>query len=156
VALSLLALIVAFGGSAAAVYAASGGDALIAQRSLSGNRLRLNTVTDKEVVDLVWHPLTLLHGWVNYNTSRVPAWALDAQGIVHFRGAIANGTSLQFARLPVAVRPTAVVCVATNLTGAAPGRINIHPDGSADVGYYNAFSDAQTFTSLDGVTYTVN
>jgi hypothetical protein len=160
-----------------AIAAAQNGDSLIATRTLSGTRLRLNTLHNTEiaartvagdrlrvntinrveVADLVWHPLTLINSWTNYNvTLRPPAWALDVQGIVHFRGAIQGGSESHFATLPVSIRPKVEVYLSTTLNNAAVGRIDIDTDGAAYADYLVSFASAQLFTSLDGVTYAVN
>jgi hypothetical protein len=160
-------------GSAVAVAATRTGDDLITKRTLSGNRLRLDTVTGKEVAEgklgtvpkarlathlpkLVWHTLTLANGWQNYNGSvRLPAWAIDAQGVVHLRGAIYQPSpgDVTFAQLPVAARPQVTVYLATDMVNASPGRIDISSDGTMQADYYNVALDAQSFTNLDGVTY---
>ena len=44
--------------------------------------------------------------------------------------------------------------IVTDLINAAPGRIYIAgTDGTMTANYYNAFADAQNFTSLEGITY---
>ena len=159
---AILALVVAMSGSAIAIQrVGQNGDNLIAPRTLSGNRLRLNTVTGQEVADLVWHPLTLINGWVNYNGSvRPPAWAMDAQGIVHFRGAImqSSGSNRIFTRLPIAIRPAVNVWLPSDLNSAHPGRLDVYASGVV----YEQSPDnadnasAQAFTDLDGVTYSVH
>jgi hypothetical protein len=157
---AILALIVGMSGSAFAIQRGQSGDSLINQRTLSGNRLRLNTVTGQEVADLVWHNLTLINGWESYNEPgvRTPAWAMDAQGIVHFRGAIsqAAGSNNIFTRLPVAIRPAAFVYIATDLNIAATGRIYIQPNGVVHAEATINQTSAQSFTSLDGPTYAVH
>jgi hypothetical protein len=154
-----MALLFAVGGSAVAVYAAGNGDSLIGQRSLSGNRLRSNTVTGAEVANLAWQTLTLRNGWHNayQGGKRPPAVALDVQGIVHFRGAIAGGYPGSFATLPQPFRPVVLVTVATTIGPSVSGRIEIDTAGTvwADSGS-GPFSNAQLFTSLEGVTYTMN
>lgn len=153
---AIFAMVVATTGSAVAVIQAQSGDSLIAQRTLSGNRLRLNTVTGKEVANLQWHNLALLNGWENYNGNlRPPAWAVDAQGIVHLRGAVAqpSGANNVFARLPLAVRPATYVYVVTNMNIAAAGRIYIAPTGYLHAEATVDQSSAQAFTSLDGITW---
>ena len=151
---AILALVVAMSGAAFA--ALQSGDALIAKRTVSGNRLRLNTVTGKEVVNLVWHPLNLTNGWENYNgTKRAPAWALDAQGIVHLRGAVDQGSVpglMVFARLPLSVRPSVDLWLTTGLQNAAPGRIDIN-NGYLIVESPSGDATAEAFTNLDGVTW---
>ena len=153
---AILALIVAMGGSAFAIQRVQSGDSLIAQRTLSGNRLRLNTVTGKEVANPVWHNLVLINGWENYNNNlRAPAWTIDTQGFVHFRGAIdqSAGASNVFARLPSAARPNVFIYVATDLNIAATGRIYITPGGYLHAEATVSQTSAQAFTSLDGVSY---
>lgn len=152
--IALLALVVALSGTA--IAALQSGDSLIARRTLSGNRLRLNTVAGKEVANLVWHRLTLVDGWQNYwGTERRPAWALDAQNVVHLRGAIWNGSAASFARLPISVRPHVILYPTTGLINAAPGRIVVDIDGWMHVQADGSFADAQGFTNLDGVTWAV-
>ena len=114
-------------------------------------------VTGTEVANLVWHPLNLMNGWENYNgTKRPPAWALDAQGIVHLRGAIDQGGapgSMVFSRLPTSVRPSVNLWLTTVLLNAAPGRIDIYENGDMQAESPSGDADAEAFTNLDGVTW---
>lgn len=171
---AVLALVIAMSGSAVAVSAARhGGDTLISKRSLSGNRLRLDTVTGKEVNEsrlgqvpsanlathvpaLVWHNLTFVNGWQNYNvvTGHVPAYAIDVQGIVHLRGMINNPlqSSFQFATIPAEARPIVQIALsATTGVGQGAGSVVINADGTM-----SAFGGGTpgAITSLDGLTYT--
>lgn len=169
---AILALIVAMSGSAYAIQRVQSGDSLVAKRTLSGNRLRLNTVTRKEVAEgtlrkvpkanlayhlpaLVWHKLTLVNDWHTSDSFRAPAWAVDAQGIVHFRGAMSEAlpTSATFTTLPAAIRPAKDVDVETGALNAAPARLNIMPNGSVVVQDTAGGANARGFTSLDGVTF---
>jgi len=150
--IAMIALLMAMTGSAVAVVAAQSGDSLITQRSLSGNRLRLNTVTGKEVANLQWHNLNLINDWTTSKGARTPAWAVDALGVMHLRGAITAGNTTTFARLPESVRPSGNVYVSTNLDGA-PGRIYINTAGYLQADYFDTFADAIAFTSLEGVTW---
>jgi hypothetical protein len=104
---------------------------------------------------LVYTPLTLVNGWTNAPfQTRSAAVAKDGGGIVHFKGAIATaGTNPNPFRLPTAFRPNRPVFVATTLCGAAPGRLEIDPGGNVFVEPMGSFSDAQCFTSLEGVSY---
>lgn len=152
-----LALVIAMSGSAFAIAETQGGDSLIAKRTLSGNRLRANTVTGEEVADLGWHNLVLLSGWHNYNPTgvRPPAWAVDAQGIVHLRGAIKHnsGTASTFARLPLSIRPVVALHFATILCNEGLGSVDIGADGYMTVLATIDPGDAQCFTGLDGITW---
>ena len=57
--------------------------------------------------------------------------------------------------LPAKFRPNNYVYVPVNLLDSATGRLAIFPDGSVYIVAANP-SDAQTFTSLEGVTYPRN
>jgi len=117
-------------------------------------KLADNSVTDAKIRNLKWHPFELMNGWVDYNEGqRAPAWALDAEGVVHLRGAISGGDTTAFARLPAAVRPSAYVWVSTTLVNSKPGRIVIDPTGYVQADYEDVFTDVSEFTSLDGVTW---
>jgi hypothetical protein len=73
---------------------------------ISGSELKANSVTGKQVKEstlgvvpeatslppLKWHKLVMQHGWESAQGYRRAAYAVDAQGIVHFRGAIDGGT----------------------------------------------------------------
>ena len=170
---AILALVFAMSGVAVAVT--HGGDSLITARTLSGNRLRLNTVTGAEVNEsklgqvpkaglavhvpaLVWHNLTLLHGWKNYNSEnrRPPGWAIDIQGIVHLRGTINaapdHASAQQFAVIDAAARPVREVSMAIAIFGGQEnGGIAIRADGTM-----TAFGTDIGQTSLDGVTYSLH
>jgi hypothetical protein len=75
---------------------------------INGSDIKANTVTGKQIKEstlaavpeaktlpkLAWHSLALESGW-SMSTSgfqRPPAYAVDAQGIIHFRGAIQGTT----------------------------------------------------------------
>jgi hypothetical protein len=97
--------------------------------------------------------LNLLNGWTNapYGTSN--AQVRDIGGIVHFRGAIANGTSEEAFVLPRSFRPSTAVYVKVDMFGATNGRLFITPNGVVTVESENNFSEAQGFTSLDGASF---
>lgn len=109
---------------------------------------------------LRWVILTLVNNWADANTTpdaRPPAVAVDAQGIVHFRGQItctAAPCNGQFATLPSGFAPSQAVRVTANQFNQATGQININPDGTLV-----NFNDPQnltaldTRTGLDGITY---
>jgi hypothetical protein len=109
---------------------------------------------------LHWVNLTLINNWVDANTSpdaRPPAVALDAQGIVHFRGQIACSVatcSSTFSTISSDLSPSQTVRVTANQYNDATGQINIGSDGSL-----NNYDDPDhttalyTRTGLDGITY---
>jgi hypothetical protein len=74
-------------------------------------------------------------------------------GIVHFSGAIAtSGTDTQAFTLPVGLRPRYNVFVPVDMCNSTNGALYISPSGAVKVVAKN-WSNAQCFTSLDGVSY---
>ena len=55
--------------------------------------------------------------------------------------------------LPKALRPASSVYMPVDLCGARYGRLIIRPTGVVGVSAARSFSDAQCFTSLDGVVF---
>jgi hypothetical protein len=106
---------------------------------------------------LTWVPLSLINGWSDYNNdpARTPAIAVDAQGIVHFRGAIRNlGVfTPEFAVIPSALRPSVALWLTADTFGATTGRIDLGTAGDASADDPTATHNSAGFTSLDGITY---
>lgn len=126
----------------------------IVNESVTGVDIRNGTIGAADVAPLQWHNFTLINGWTNANGAlRPPAWAIDGQGVIHLRGAIKDGSTTSFARLPASVRPSTYVYVATSLAAAKPGRIVIDPTGYLQADYDDLFQDAIDFTTLDGVAW---
>jgi hypothetical protein len=127
--MSVVALVVAVESPAmahqvkAAVHKIAGSS--IKPHSVAGNRLKKNTITGAEVKEstlgtvpkaksakrataltpLAWHALPLQAPTVAYGSvERTPAYAIDAQGVVHLRGAFKGGANNATAfTLPVAL-----------------------------------------------------
>jgi hypothetical protein len=76
-------------------------------------------------------------------------------GIIHFKGAIATGSTNPVAfTLPPAFRPSKVVYVKVDLCDATNGRLFIQHNGTVSVQEEgNVFGNAKCFTSLDGVSF---
>ncbi|MBV9292117.1 MAG: hypothetical protein JO222_06680 [Frankiales bacterium] len=176
--IAVMALAVAMSGTAVAATSAANGDNLIKKNTLSGNRLRNHTVTGKQInlkklgtvpvaaranslPKLKWHPLTLQNGWTLYsNFYGAPAYTKDAEGFVHFRGAIdgSSSTSDTFASLPAGFRPITQgiwlrppstngdsVPHLVDIFVSGGGGMTAEPDGTAN----------KTFVSLEGVNFYV-
>jgi hypothetical protein len=114
--------------------------------SLDGASFALN--------DTGYTALTLINDWTDtvYGTAS-PAVA-NVNGIVHFEGAMSTtGTNTEPFVLPIGFRPAHDVYVAADLCGATNGRLYIQTNGKVTVQAQTAFSDAQCFTSLDGVWF---
>jgi hypothetical protein len=112
-----------------------------------------SAATAADLPDLTFENLTLEHGWTTYLETRPPAAALDAQGIVHLRGGMSDGSSPIVFTLPAQLRPATNVYVPVDLVNGHPGRLSIDPDGTVVVVAANGFTDAKAFTSLEGVTF---
>jgi hypothetical protein len=98
--------------------------------------------------------LSLQNGWTNGPFGTASATAEEINGIVHLEGAVASGTNSLIATLPAGMVPAANVYVPADLCGSANGRLEITTSGSIFVQTQSGnFSDAQCFTSLDGVSF---
>jgi hypothetical protein len=105
---------------------------------------------------LTYTPLRLQNGRGEYGSgTRKAAVAKDSDGIVHFKGAIATGGSNNVAfTLPKAFWPGGTVYVRVDMCNATNGRLEIDRDGVVYVDAETSFTNAQCFTSLEGVSYT--
>jgi hypothetical protein len=97
--------------------------------------------------------LTLLNGWTNSPFTTRPAAARALNGIVRLQGAIAGGSTAAPFTLPAGLRPLVPVYVSVDLCDAKKGRLFIHSNGSVTIHAFGALSDAQCFTSLEGVSF---
>jgi hypothetical protein len=95
--------------------------------------------------------LTLLNGWVPYSPRAVKARVTNG-GVVKLEGAVKNGTSTTIATLPLGMRPSRTVYLASDSFAAAQGRIYVTSAGNVVV-QYPALSTASGFTSLDGLSF---
>jgi hypothetical protein len=99
-------------------------------------------------------PLALQNGWTNAPFSTRNAAVEDIGGILHLQGAIATaGTNPIAFTLPAQYRPTTNVYVPVDLCNATNGRLYIQPSGVVTVQAETSFSNAQCFTSLEGVAF---
>jgi hypothetical protein len=102
-----------------------------------------------------WTPLTLQNGWSDYGLYSA---VTNVSGIVHLSGEImTTGTNNVAFTLPAGDRPTANVYVPVGMWNATNGRLEITPNGVAYVQTATGnWGNAQTQTSLDGVTFTTS
>ena len=109
--------------------------------------------------ELVWHNMILQNSWVRHSTtdSYAPSYAKDANGFVHFRGAIKNGTGITavITELPAGFLPNITVHMpAATVTSIASIRVQGMDATAADQGKVNCSHNGNTSrTSLDGVSY---
>jgi hypothetical protein len=105
---------------------------------------------------LNWVPLVLQNGW-QAEGSTVPAVAIDAQGVVHFRGKIHGGTSGGFATLPAQFILSDTVFMAADEFSADVGFVAVNSLGGASVlDDPDHPGSSFVFTSLDGLTYALS
>jgi hypothetical protein len=99
-------------------------------------------------------PLALQNGWTSTPYGTADAALANVYGIVHLRGAIANGTSGVAFTLPGGFWPQANVYVPVDLCNAGKGQLLIQSSGVVTVqAPPGQFSNAQCFTSLEGVSF---
>ena len=144
---AVFALALATSGTAYAVVSENG-DTLITARTLSGDRLRVDTVTATEVRNLSWGSIILQNGWAN--GSRPPKAAVDVQGIVHLRGAVTGGKAATIGTLPTSTRPTATIYMTARTNKGATIGVAIQSNGLIAV---QGTLGPNMFVSLDGLTY---
>lgn len=134
-------------------------DGTVSVQSASGSFAEAQCFTSLDGVKFAspgidFDPLTLSGTWSGgpFGTTLPQVALLD--DIVHLRGALAGGTTSLLFTLPVGRRPATEVYVPVNLCGGAKGRLRISPNGNVVVSATSgAFSEAQCFTSLDGVSF---
>jgi hypothetical protein len=99
--------------------------------------------------------LTLVNGWANYGNGSANAAVANIHGIVHLKGGIkTSGTNPVPFTLPAGDRPAHDVYVPADLCFGDNGRLAITPTGSVTVeAEGGTWSNAQCFTSLDGVSF---
>ena len=132
-------------------------DGTVAVAFINSNSLITTSVTDAyygtSEIAPAFTELELQNGWTNAPFSTRNAAVAFGSDIVHFKGAIAHGTTPVAFTLPSAFRPATNVYVPVDLCGAAKGRLFIQPSGVVSIQAEGAFSDAQCFTSLEGVSF---
>jgi hypothetical protein len=101
--------------------------------------------------------IKLIGGWQNAPAGS-KAEVERINGIVHLKGAIfTNGIDNEPFVLPKEFRPDSYVFAAVDLCNATYGQLDISPSGDVFVEPEgNTWSDAQCFTSLDGVWFAAN
>jgi hypothetical protein len=100
--------------------------------------------------------LTPLNGWASYGGGTASPAARNISGIVYLKGAIQTGGTNPVAFvLPAGDRPASTVYVPADMNDATNGRLIITPNGSVtvDVDSGGSWSNAQNFTSLDGISF---
>jgi hypothetical protein len=103
-----------------------------------------------------YRTFNLTGGWTAYgNGTAVPA-ARGVGHMVRLEGALTGGTNGAAFVMPGVFRPHAKVFIPLDLYDDANGRLVISPDGSVDIEAENGFSNAQSFTSLDGAFYAID
>jgi len=179
VVIAVLALVVALCGSTMAGYAAgkASGNSLIKKNSLSGNRLKADSVTGKQLAEgslgtvpsaanagnaahaaladsvpvPAFHPLATSPGWTAI-TSEVRAfgWRKDVSGVVHLQGQVrrTSGSSADIANLPPEIRPDAAACVLAFTAGGTVGSVCIDESGQLEF-----FSGDPFSVTLENISY---
>ena len=152
---------------------------------LSGSSLKSNSVTGKQIKEstlgivprattavraaeaaslpaLVWHPITTFeNNWGNYPVgARNVAYAVDAQGIVHFKGTLACSSTAGVGQpaftLPATVAPTQTQeYFAVVVGGGSLSAVEINTDGEVEPlqSPVASLNEVAGFVSLEGITF---
>jgi hypothetical protein len=164
---AILALAVALSGTAYAVVK-SNGDAIIKKKSLSGNRLKANTVKGSKIKESSLDTVpaaqrattvptpslnTFAYGpeWSqNVQESannRGAGWRKDVSGFVHLQGnLVGDGVAQLVATLPTGARPGSGIVFSVLGTGG-PNTVIISANGEITV------DPGVTFLSVDGISF---
>ena len=101
-----------------------------------------------------WTSLALKNGWADYGFGTAGPAVTNISGIVHLKGEIATTGNSPFPfTLPTGDRPATTIWVAVDLGGATAGLLQITHTGVVTVIPEQSWSNAQTGTSLDGVSF---
>jgi hypothetical protein len=142
----------------------------VANKSLTGSQINSSTLgtvpnakhatSADKIPGLSFTPITLINGWTAVLGLRAPAYAVDAQGVVHFEGAMhrTSGISNHAFDMPVSLAPAGPpgsnISLTADENNGATGRIAIGSDATVDVNDDPDHSGSgASFTSLEGITY---
>lgn len=153
--------------------------ASIKPHTIAGNRLKKNTVTGSQIKEstlgtvpqaklattaataealppLTWNALTLENGWSDFGGFGEPAasYAVDAQGVVYFRGVIHGGSGAAFT-LPTSVYNFNDSIYLPAMVGDGPtsGLLMILDGTAYPKDGSSASGSATTLTSLGGLSF---
>lgn len=113
-------------------------------------------ISGDEIADLEWKPLTLMNGWDGTTawTNTPPQYAIGAQGLVHLRGSMDNGSVGVAFQLPAEARPSDTKYLTTYTFGGSPGYLVILPNGNVSAtNSVDGAANAHSFTSLDNISF---
>jgi hypothetical protein len=130
----------------------------IKKESIPANRLEEHSIGGKQMQPLKWHKLTPKNGWTGADDGLegAPAWAIDAQGLVHLKGSLDGSASTSDVALttPKPAKPKHELFLAMDTSLGTTGRLDIKPDGTVEVADdFDEPGSSTDFTSLEGVTY---
>jgi hypothetical protein len=118
--------------------------------------------TNALVTPLLWHELPLENGWTAYPAPEfggTPEYTKDAEGFVHFTGALYGEakTSKAIATLPVGFRPHHGAWVAVGNSNGAfnPFSVNLWITAEGAINVENGEKAVNNFVSLEGVEFFV-
>jgi len=102
-------------------------------------------------------PLTLINGWKTTTFATAKPTAILINGIVHLKGAMSTtGVNTVAFMLPDGFIPSANVFVSVDMANDTHGQLSITTDGTVSVKAETSFSNAQSFTSLEGVSFALS
>jgi hypothetical protein len=138
----------------------------VAAHKISGSTLKPNSVTGKQIKEstlgvvpkaktipaLKWHKLTLINSWVSVTPSRPASYAIDAQGLVHFKGEIEDGTAFSESFiLPTPAAPTATLNFPVYAGAGGLGSLDVEDNGHVVPASASGAVESGHGVVLDGV-----
>ena len=154
--LSHTTVLAAIAFAAAGAYAvAAVGPEDIEDGAVRSNHIANNAVLPNKVADLQFRNLQLGDGWRTKSGSRPPAFAIDAQGVVHLRGGLENPACsvicLPFVLPPEIRSANHDARLPVGLSGGV-GMLDINADAAFALLICNDGPDC-TSASLEGISF---
>ena len=120
--------------------------------------LHENTLEQSNVLSRVskikWYPANLENSWVAYSAAyNNPEYGIDSNGFVHLRGFLKDGSSASadMFSLPNGFRPI-LRNVFASRSSSGDCRVDVDVDGDV----WAVTGGATTWTSIDGLTFSIN
>lgn len=102
------------------------------------------------------YPAIIQNGWNSAPFSTRSISFSDVAGVLYLQGAVSSGSAARIFTLPPNLRPTSEIFAPVDLCNGLSGSLRIAPSGNVSVNATGPFTDAQCFTSLEGVSFALS
>jgi hypothetical protein len=123
--------------------------------SMGGTGYAIGAASHSAKASPDWHALSLTAGWQDggFNTP-TPAYYVDAQGVLHLRGDVINGSiHAPVFTLPKGARPAHTIFLSVFADNGESGGLTVNPNGKAFLRDNNSGALVSNWTSFDGVSF---